>query len=453
MAGAPPSPPQVSGHPPALALALLLLAATGSGNAEPLPAGPGAEPTPPEAPPPQPALVQLEPGWGTLQQTLGLPAWVDLDLEILAEPMVNPIGGLVREASWIQQTTLALTLRAPTGESAGQEWKRWAMHLAVAGYNGDPSYAQRVGAALPLQEVANPVGFWLTRASLERRSADGRWSLEAGLVGMAPDLFSAPVEGFYVHDALNGAPVLFTIPNFPVFPVAAPGARLVLRPTPATTLRLASFNLAATDEVAKLLGTASGLPPGRGWTHQLQWSYAAPWLNRRLGEPIAACRHAGGLRARGRTCGRPVMVERQLPGGLLQLAAYAGTGPNRGLYGSATVPVALPWGLDHRLWAATAAGFDTAANPTPSYIGGGLVSQGVLPGRPLDLLILGVARTGFSPISQPGLSHEGVVELGYQMRINQSFNLQPSLQWILNPGAAGRVPGLFAAGLQLGFSF
>jgi len=447
MAGARPSPPQAPGCRRALAQVLLLLAAAGSGSAEPLAPGPTADPAPPEPP-----LVRLEPGWGNLQQGLGLPAWVDLDLEVLAEPMANPVGGLVKQANWIQQTTLALTLRAPAGEAAA-EWKRWAMHLAIAAYNGDPSYAQRLGAALPLQEVANPVGFWPTRASLERRSDDGRWSLEAGLVGMDPDLFSTPIEDFYVHDALNGAPVLFTIPNFPVFPVAAPGALLVLRPTPATTLRLASFNLAATDEVARLLGTASGLPPSRGWTHQLQWSYAAPWLNRGLGVPIAACREREALRPRGRSCGQPVAVERQLPGGLLQLAAYAGTGPKRGLYGSATVPVALPWGLDHRLWAATAAGFDTAANPTPSYIGGGLVSQGVLPGRPLDLLILGVARTGFSPVSQPGLSHEGVVELGYQIRFNQSFNLQPSLQWILNPGGAGRVPGLFAAGLQLGFSF
>ncbi|MEB3201030.1 MAG: hypothetical protein VKK62_10965, partial [Synechococcaceae cyanobacterium] len=115
-------------------------------------------------------------------------------------------------------------------------------------------------------------------------------------------------------------------------------------PTPASTLRLASFNLAATEEVGKLLGTASGLPPGRGWTHQLQWSWAAPWLNRRLGEPIAACRDRGGLRVQGRSCHQPMAVERQLPGGLLQLAAYGGTGPNRGPYGSATVPVALPWG-------------------------------------------------------------------------------------------------------------
>ena len=70
----------------------------------------------------------------------------------------------------------------------------------------------------------------------------------------------------------------------------------MLRPTPATTVRLASFDLAATDDIARLLGAVSGLPPGRGWTHQLQWSYAAPWLNRRLETPIAACR-AGDRRA------------------------------------------------------------------------------------------------------------------------------------------------------------
>ncbi len=428
-------------------LAFLLLASAAPGAAQP--------PEPVGSPPPAVPLIKLESGWGSLQQRLGLPAWLDLELEVLAEPMGNPAGGLVREASWIQQATLALIVRVPSDAARSTErvWDRWALHVAVASYNGDPAYAQRVGAVLPLQEVANPVGFWLTRASLQRRSSDDRWSLEAGLVGMNPDLFSTPIEGFYVHDALNGAPVLFSIPNFPVFPVAAPGALLVLRPTPASTLRLASFDLAGTDSVAGLLGAASGLPPGRGWTHQLQWSYAAPWLNRQLATPIAACRDGSAVRALGRTCSQPVQVERQLPGGLLQLAAYAGTGPNRGLYGSATVPMALPWGLDHRLWVAAAAGLDTAVNPTPGYFGGGLVSQGVLPGRPLDLLILGVARTGFSPITNPGLSYEGVVELGYQVQINQSFNLQPSLQWIVNPGGAGRVPGVFAAGLQLGFSF
>jgi porin len=400
-------------------------------------------------------LVQLEPGWEGVQQGLGLPGWIDLELEVLAEPMLNPAGGARRGGSWIQQSALSLTLKSPTGPASppGRERDRWSARLGLAAYNGEPDLAQRLGAELPLQEVANPVGLWLTRASLQRRSDDDRWSLEMGLMSMDPDLFSTPIENFYVHGALNSVPVLFSNPGFPLFPVAAPGAVLELRPTPASTLRLASFDLAASGSVADLLGAHSGLPPGRGWTHQLQWSYAAPWLNRHLQAPINACRQGSGIQAGRAGCPRPVRVERQLPGGLLQLAYYTGTGPNRGLYGSVTVPLTLPWGLDHRLWAVAATSFDPAANPTPSYLGGGLVSQGVLPGRPLDLLILGGARTGFSPISAPGLSHEGVVELGYQVQINRSFSLQPTLQWILNPGGAGRTAGIFAAGLQVGFSF
>ncbi len=431
-----------------MALAALLLA----GHAPPVRGEPAA---PALAEPAAPPLLQLPAGWGSLQQTLQLPAWIDLDLEVLAEPMANPVGGTRTAATWIQQSTLALTLSNDGGRPPEQwrEQDRWTLQLAVAAYNGSPDLAESIGAAIPLQQVTNPVGLWLTRASVKRRAENSRWGLEAGVLTMNPDLFTAPIASFYVHDALNGAPVLFPIPSFPLFPVAAPGARLVLKPTPATTLQLASFDLAAADTFAGLLGAETGLPPGRGWTHQAQWSYAPPWLNRHLDEPLPACREPRGIGRRRSGCREPVRVERQLPGGLLQLAAYTGTGPNRGVYGSATLPLSLPWGLDHRLWATAAHGFDDAANPTPSYLGGGLVSQGVLPWRPFDLLILGVARTGFSPVTSPGRSYEGVVELGYQLRISQSLNLQPSLQWILNPGGGGGVPAILAAGLQLDMSF
>ena len=110
MAAASLSPPQAPGGRPAPVLTLatlLLLAAAGPGSAETLPAGPAAEPDPPlatpeETPPEETPLVRLEPGWGTLHQTLALPAWVDLELAILAEPMANPVGGLVQQARWIQ---------------------------------------------------------------------------------------------------------------------------------------------------------------------------------------------------------------------------------------------------------------------------------------------------------------------------------------------------------------
>ena len=135
MAGLRCSPPKFLVRWPPLALPLLLAnAAPGAGQ----PLEPEGRPPPAGVP-----LIRLEPGWGSLQQTLGLPAWVDLDLEVLAEPMGNPAGGLVQQASWIQQTTLALTVRPPSdpARQAAREWYRWAMQVAIAGFNGDPFYA------------------------------------------------------------------------------------------------------------------------------------------------------------------------------------------------------------------------------------------------------------------------------------------------------------------------
>jgi porin len=97
---------------------------------------------------------------------------------------------------------------------------------------------------------------------------------------------------------------------------------------------------------------------------------------------------------------------------------------------------------------ATTYGGSANQNPNPTYIGGGLVSQGVLRGRPFDLMMIGVARAGFSPTLPPDLSYEGVIELGYQFRINSSFSLQPTSMWILRPGSSGKVPGIRSFGLQ-----
>jgi porin len=47
-----------------------------------------------------------------------------------------------------------------------------------------------------------------------------------------------------------------------------------------------------------------------------------------------------------------------------------------------------------------------------------------------------------------------MLELGYRIQINQSLNLQPTLQWIFNPsGTPKTVPGILAAGMQIQLAF
>jgi len=79
--------------------------------------------------------------------------------------------------------------------------------------------------------------------------------------------------------------------------------------------------------------------------------------------------------------------------------------------------------------------------------------QGPLPGRPLDLALLGLGRGGLSN-QLSSSAYEGMLELGYRIQINQSLNLQPTVQWIFNPsGAEQSVPGILAAGMQLQLNF
>ena len=95
---------------------------------------------------------------------------------------------------------------------------------------------------------------------------------------------------------------------------------------------------------------------------------------------------------------------------------------------------------------------DPANNPYPTFIAGGSRSQGIIPGRPLDVLALGLGRTSFSPTINPGLSHEGTIELNYSFYVSEFLQIQPVMQWIINPGGEGKIPGIWAGGVQINLS-
>ena len=144
---------------------------------------------------------------------------------------------------------------------------------------------------------------------------------------------------------------------------------------------------------------------------------------------------------------------RQLPLPELQLGGYLtstrllsddadelGEGLNRGIYGSITWPLDLPIGLDSRLWVAGTVSLDPENNPYPTFVGGGWLTQGVVPSRPLDVLALGLERTSFSSTLLSGMSYEATIELNYSIYVSEMLQIQPVMQWIINPGGAGETP-------------
>ena len=126
---------------------------------------------------------------------------------------------------------------------------------------------------------------------------------------------------------------------------------------------------------------------------------------------------------------------------------------NGALYGTVTLAAPQPLGLDNRFWLGVNTAVSGDTNLVPLFLAGGWLGQGLVPGRPLDVLALGCGRSSFNSQLNPGLTAEAVLELNYSFNLTANLSLQPVLQWVLNPGGSGQVDDILAAGLQLQLQF
>jgi len=391
---------------------------------------------------------------GPIQTLLGLPDWVDLSVDYTAEPMGGFLGGEEPSAAtWFQQTVIGLALGTGLAKetSSWKEIDHWQVNLELTNAAGNPDLAERLGSEFNPQTVVNPVGNWITQANIVRNRGEGWWSAQAGLISIDSQFLAAPAYNSYISATLNNT-LNLAITGVPINPFVAPGITVAGHSDSFGDLHYGYYYLNPETSIAASLGVDPEQPEVRGGVQALQWSINPLRQRKDLIEPIE-------LKGSGET------VARQLPPPLVQLGGFfastelisddassIGDGINRVVYGSITWPLTLPIGLDNRIWLAGNLGLDPANNPYPAYAAGGWLSQGVLAHRPLDVLALGITRTSFSPTLNPGLTYEGVVELNYSIWISNSIQVQPVMQWILNPSGSSSVPGIWAGGVQVNLS-
>ena len=388
---------------------------------------------------------------GLLQPLLRLPDWVDFSIQFTSEPMGGIQGGLNPSASsWFQNTVVGLSLGSGLNkpEKNWKELDHWQVNLELTHQAGNPNLNTELGSAFPLQTLVNPVGTWITAASVERNRGESWWSASAGLLSMDPDFLVTPAMNSYINSTLNNTLNLLVV-GLPINPFVTPGVKVAAHSETMGSLAYGYFHLDPETSIAASLGVNPEQPQVQGGVQALQWSINPLRSRQDLLEPI-------------RLNNSHVTVERMLPSPEAQLGSYLastklpsaqtpgmGSGLNRGIYGSLTWPLDVPLGMDNRIWAAGSLSLDPDNNPFPTFLGGGWLSQGVLPNRPLDVLALGVSRTSFSPTLSPGATYEGVIELNYSIHVSETVQLQPVMQWIINPGGEGQVPGIWAGGIQL----
>jgi len=100
-------------------------------------------------------------------------------------------------------------------------------------------------------------------------------------------------------------------------------------------------------------------------------------------------------------------------------------------------------------------------NNLPFYFQTGLVYKGLIPGRDSDQTGIALAYGSYSfdkreadeERGRPVQTTEGVLEFDYRVQINKWAYFQPSLQYIIRPGANGLTPNATVIGFQTGVTF
>lgn len=92
-------------------------------------------------------------------------------------------------------------------------------------------------------------------------------------------------------------------------------------------------------------------------------------------------------------------------------------------------------------------------NNIPVYIGTGFNILGTLPDRGEDILGLGIAHAQVSEHLGLDENNETIVELSYNLQINESIGLQPDFQYIMNPGATSSIDDAFVGLLRINIGY
>lgn len=381
-----------------------------------------------------------------------------IEIDYLAEPIFNPVGGQEQASSLLQGLWLQMKVGRGLNieKSQWRELDHWSIATEVAIVRGNSNYYKEIGAAYPLQTLTAS-GQWLTEASLRREAGSGNYSLRAGVFTLNPEFMVSDIFNYYVHSAINDT-FNEEVLGIPIAPLASPGVMLTVgnsENAKGGEFKLGLFKIVATNQFG--ISAVENSPPIalNGSVALLQWKKILSL------QPLSKESQPSKISG----------LADDLPSPNLMLGGYwsqtyssaqdtsqPGTsiplGQNRTIYGSITLPLLQSKGaVNHRrLWVAGRIGLDWNNNPAPYFLGAGLVTQGLIKSRPSDISGFAIASTGFSPTINPGLSQESVIEVNHLIRISPKLGLKPFVQLILNPGGSGKIAPILAPGLQFSAS-
>ena len=413
------------------------------------------------------------PKWVPPQLGTLLPDWADLDAAWISQPIINPTGGSQQTSSYADQWGLNFTFSSGMGKKDAQksEFDRWSLHGNFGLQLGNLAYAGDVSSIFAPQGIYFAQGFWLRGFYAERSSE--RLTIKFGPSMTINELVDSSAYAYYINSTINNT-LNLQVPGFTFDPYASWGASIDLKITKAFTLKYGIFQLSSlrgqnTASANDYLGWNLSTSNTDGLAQALKLEYA--YAPQREGLKVCLDKLKEGIYLRANdSCKQLGAVENNLPKPLVQLGAYTagwqfpyldGSGQTgsriNGIFiHGTTVPFKFPFGHGTSLWASAVLSSNEEINQVPFAIMGGSISQGVIPSRPFDQLVLGFSRSSLSGNSTYNGSsqvYSALAELDYVIKLNERFSIEPGIQFIFNPSGNNDYSTIVAPTLQLTFAF
>lgn len=331
----------------------------------------------------------------------------------------------------------------------GGAWPGAAAHFGTFYIYGDSLSERRLG---DFSAVSNIDAFRTLRLAdfwIEQHLFDDRVSIRAGQLISENEFYSSDYADLFLNGTFGAYTfVAENLPGPPVYPMAAPAVRLKVALHPALYAKAAVFAGSTLDEEENRSSTRFPVSRDQGALifHELGW---LPELG------IGSMRLPGHYRI-----GGFAHTDRDSFPDFDSGETKRG---NHGFYFTATQKVWQPSPDDERgLGLFFRHGIaPSSTNFVPFYLDGGINYFGLFPGRPEDVLGIGFAHSRISSAASRAnaldgglpLDHETVIEGTYQINLSERAFIQPSLQYVVNPGGSPIASGAMVAGIRAGFSF
>ena len=362
---------------------------------------------------------------------------IDLFFDYTGEVMSNVSGGDHTGSGYNGLASFGIDV--DLGQAIG--WQGLTLRLSGMDLHGS-GIGSRVGDMLGVSNIEGYGSVRLYESWMEKSFAGESLSLRVGLLLADEEFSTIDTAGLFLNSTFGWPEFISmnTVNTGPAFYIPAAGLRLLWEPSEAWYGQVGiydgdTFDSSDGDNTVNRHGLHWELGNGQGTFGMAE-----------LGYHHNQAEDAGGLPGTYKLGGWWHSGEFQdLRGG----ASHDGI---QGVYASGEQRVYREYG-DQGLSLFVRAGFAPEDRSEVDYsfqVGASYV--GLIPGRDIDTAALGLSYAHISG-DLPGRTAETVVEAAYEFVMSDDFIIQPSVQWIGDPGATGELDDAVVLGLRVNLSF